>query len=228
MSTSGPPGYQSRPAISTDGGGGFVVAWEHASGSYGVYARRFDANGAPLGPDFKVNAHDPWGANPQSSLSSPSVAAAKDGSFVVAWQAWYNDGQDFNVLARMYDAAGAENGREFRVNSWTTSAQTEPEVAMDAQGNFVVVWADRKEGGSLYEVWGRVYERSGTVPGSEFQVNNYTTKIQTPFDVAWDNEGRLIVGWLSNTFNVYESGNGVFARRFAPDLIFEDGFASVD
>jgi hypothetical protein len=41
------------PDVAVAPGGGFVVAWENADGSYGgVFARRYAADGSPLGGEF--------------------------------------------------------------------------------------------------------------------------------------------------------------------------------
>ena len=52
---------QGRPAVSPDGSGGFIVAWD-SDGSNGndnsdrsVQAQRFDAVGDPVGTEFQVN-----------------------------------------------------------------------------------------------------------------------------------------------------------------------------
>ena len=57
-------GTQGSPVVAADADGDFVVAWQSngntagpdqdASG-YGVYARRHNAAGAPLGGEFRVN-----------------------------------------------------------------------------------------------------------------------------------------------------------------------------
>ena len=51
-------GSQRIPRISHDSSGGFVVAWqsfEQDGSSYGVFERRFDGSGTPIGGEFQVN-----------------------------------------------------------------------------------------------------------------------------------------------------------------------------
>jgi hypothetical protein len=57
--------------------GRFVVTWY---GRQGVYAQRFDASGAPPGPEFRVNS-----PRTVSFRSPPTVAIDRDGNFVLAW-----------------------------------------------------------------------------------------------------------------------------------------------
>lgn len=69
-------------------------------------------------------------------------------------------------------------------------------------------------------VFGRRYESSETPV--EFQVNSYTSANQWLGGVAATAGGHFVVTWSSDGQD--GSGLGVFAQRFAPDVIFEDGF----
>ena len=114
-----------------------------------VVVRRFDQNGVPEGPGVQVNTYT------TDSQSSPSVAAAPNGDFVVVWQSRDQDGSWNGVFGRRFDAAGAPLADEFPVNVYTTLDQFHADVAMDSQGNFVVAWTSMVQG-SLYEVYARL------------------------------------------------------------------------
>ena len=62
-------------------------------------------------------------------------------------------------------------GSEFQVNSYTTSAQTYPAVAADAEGNFVVAWTSSLQDGYYDGIFAQRYDRAGQPLGTEFQVN---------------------------------------------------------
>ena len=68
-----------KVAIANDGS--FVVVWggEGLGDTFGVFGRRFDGAGVPLGSDFLINTETVSGQIPAS------VRTAPDGSFVVAW-----------------------------------------------------------------------------------------------------------------------------------------------
>src|SRR2546430_13925526 len=72
---------------------------------------------APLGPEFRVNT---FNANAQGE---PAVASDADGDFVMAWESYAQDGSSFGVYAQRYNAAGAAQGGEFRVNTTTAGSQ---------------------------------------------------------------------------------------------------------
>ena len=85
---------QSAPSVAVDADGDFVVAWvssgQDGSG-FGVYAQRYNASGAAVGSEFRVNTYT------ASTQSAPSVAVDADGDFVVAWQSSGQDGSSFGV-----------------------------------------------------------------------------------------------------------------------------------
>lgn len=88
-------------------------------------------------------------------------------------------------------------GGEFRVNSYTTADQERPDVAMDAQGNFVVVWhSDPLEPFGL-NVKAQRFDAAGGAIGGEFQVNSYTTFYQANPAVAMGAQGDFVVVWDS-------------------------------
>src|SRR3972149_3853444 len=66
--------------------------------------------------------------------------------------------------------AQAPVGGEVQVNSYTTDLQYDPAVASDANGNFVVVWA---QDASSDGVFGKRFNAAGVPQGSEFRVNSW-------------------------------------------------------
>jgi hypothetical protein len=198
---------QVYPAVAMDAGGSFVVVWRSSGqdgSSYGVFGQRYDAAGAPVGAEFQVNTY--------TSGGQPSHAVAMDavGSFVVVWESDGQDGSSSGVFGQRYDATGAPQGTEFQVNTYTTSNQRSPAVAMDPLGHFVVVWPSY--GGGSYGVFGQRYDAAGTPVGGEFLVNTYTTGDQTSPAVGVDAVGNFVVVWEGDG----EDGSyrGIFGQRY--------------
>jgi hypothetical protein len=196
--------------IAADRAGNFVVVWvnDDRDGSYrGVFGRRFDATGAPLGADFQVNTYT-TGSQGDFFPGSIDVARAPDGRFVVVWEGAQGFVSGRDVFGQRYDAAGNPAGAEFLVNTYTTSSQYRPRVAMDDAGNFVVVWSSNGQDGSFAGVFGQRFAASGAPQASEFRVNTYTTGYQSgsqysglgvarapngEFIVVWDDSARTAV-----------------------------------
>jgi hypothetical protein len=191
--------------------GDFVVTWEDVGGHdgdrSGVFAQRFNAAGAPLGGEFRVNTYT------TSIQTGGAVAMDGRGRFVIVWASDRGDGGDFDVLAQRYDAGGAPMGGEFRVNEFTAAEQYNPTVAADATGDFVVVWSDSSgRDGDARGPFGRRFDASGAAIGSDSQINTYTTGAQWAPAVGCHPSGAFVVTWGSSGQD--GSGEGVFAQRF--------------
>ena len=186
-------------------GTGFVIAWRDLDAyAEGVFARRFDASGAPVGSDFQVNT------TTLSNQNHPSVGGAADGSFVVVWKSKFQDGDDYGIFGRRFDAAGSPLGGEFRVNTYTTGKQVEPHVAEAPDGRFVVIWSGDTDG-SGYGVFGRRYDAAGVAQGSQFQINVFTSGAQNARSVSAAADGTFVVVWSSTQGG---AGNQPTFRRF--------------
>lgn len=208
---------QGAPSVAMDAAGNFVVAWQSPDGvstNFGIFAQRYAAGGTAVGGEFRVNTVT------TGVQQAPSVAVDADGDVVVAWQSAGQDGSQDGIYAQRYNGAGAPFGGEFRVNTYTAGSQARPSVAVDAAGDFAVVW-DSGQDGSGYGVYAQRYGPSGAAVGGEFRINTYTTLIQAFAAVAMDSDGDIVAAWTSGPFqggggagNQDGSGYGIFAQRY--------------
>jgi hypothetical protein len=203
---------QIRPAVSADASGNFVVVWDsfyQDGNAIGVFGQRFDAAGVPQGSEFRVNSYT------TDFQYLPAVASAPGGSFLVVWTSLASqDGDGAAVMGQRFNAAGVRQGSEFRINTYTTSAQFDAAVSADGNGNFVVVWSSPQDdsGPVATGIVGRRVDAAGVLQGSEFQVNTYTTSTQSRASVASDAHGNFVVAWESFGQDVYSYG--IFGQRF--------------
>jgi hypothetical protein len=206
-------GQQSSPAVAADGAGNFTVVWESVGQDgelSGVFGRRFNSAGTPLGSDFQINTFT------TDSQGSPAVAATGAGSFVVVWMSsGGQDGSGDGVFGQRFNAAGTPLGSEFQVNTYTTGSQQRPAVDVDGSGNFVVVWSSSGGDGSNAGVFGQLFTVGGSPVGGNFQVNTYTPNNQYSPTVAADDSGEFVVAWGSG----FQDGGdyGVFGQRFGAE-----------
>ena len=135
--------------------------------------QRFASDGTPRGDAFHVSNDTAEYAYRQFQ---PSVAADADGDFVVVW----SDGRGYyegsSIRGRRFAADGTPRDEPFQVNSITTgsNSRTQPSVAADADGDFVVVWSysrGRYQGSVIY---GRRFAADGTPGEPEFLVDGTT------------------------------------------------------
>ena len=101
------------------------------------------------------------------------------------------------LLVATTAAAQSPAGGEFGVNVYTTANQFAPRPAVDADGDFVVVWVSDGQDGSSAGVFGQRYAASGAPRGVEFRVNSYTTGGQGGPAVAARPRGDFVVVWAS-------------------------------
>ena len=186
------------PFVASDPSGNFVVTW--TSGGDGV-ARRFDSHGEPLGGEFPVNAFT-------TGLQRMSGIAMSATGFVVTWLGPGTGGDD-GIFGRRFDPDGVPTAG-FQVNTATLSDYADPpDVAMNADGDFVVVWSDETP---TYTVFGRRYDSSGTPLGSDFHVSTDTTRYVLNPKVVSDTTGNFLVTWTS--FPVPHNGQIQVHARF--------------
>jgi hypothetical protein len=196
--------------IAMDANGNSVVVWSSQNedgNGWGVYGRRFDPNGNPLGGEFRVNTYT------QGDQTNPAVAMNPNGSFVVTWASNGQDGSGWGVYGQRYDSNGNPVGGEFRVNSTTHDDQTNPSVAMDSNGDFVVAWQSHNQDGSGWGIYAQRYNSSGNPVGGEFRVNSTTHDDQTNPSVAMDPNGDFVVAWQSH--NQDGNGWGIYAQQYS-------------
>jgi hypothetical protein len=209
---------QQAPAVAMDADGDFVVVWisEGQDGSdFGIYGQRFNASGASQGSEFRVNVHT------TNAQRDAAVAMDANGNFVVAWASRHqlSGSSDYDVFARRFGADGTPLSGEFQVNAYTTNVQRAPKVAMDADGDFVIVWHSNGQDGSNNGVYGQRYNATGTAQGTEFRINSYTTGSQVDPSIAMDAVGNFVVTWTSSGTSQAgaNSGSDVYGQRYAAD-----------
>ena len=151
---------QGRSSVAADGQGRFIVVWasngQDGDGT-GIFGRRFDADGAPLGDDFAVNTYT------TGDQSLPRVAANADGDFVVVWQGEAGASRD-DVFGRRFDSAGMPIGGQFQINEDTSLSQEASAVAVADDGAFLVVWSNEDRLGA------RHFDSSGAPTTGDFDI----------------------------------------------------------
>ena len=209
-------GSQENPDVAVDRHGNSVVVWysdpEPGGVGRGNFGQRFDADGNPVGGEFHVNTFTLY--NQAQNSHGPRVAMAPAGGFVVVWDSVTQDGDNYGVFARRYDPAGNPVGAEFQVNTTTSGRQLGSNIDMDADGNFVIVWAGDADVTGL-DVFAQRFDAGGSRRGGEFRVNTSTLgnqgyPMQGDPKVAVAADGAFVVVWQ----NMSATGLPVVSRRF--------------
>jgi hypothetical protein len=200
---------QTKPSAAVDGSGRAVVVWQGADESAnGVYAQRYDAEGAPAGAEFAVNTLT------DLSQSAPVVASDATGGFVVAWTDTVHDGDSLGVFARRFDALGAPlDQSEFLVNAgFVIGSQLAPAVASAGAGGFVIAWSSTEDDTQTQHVYARRYAAEGNPRGAPFEVTSEAAPggpaVEPAVAVAAD--GSFVIAWQGG-----DSGGGPGSRVYA-------------
>jgi hypothetical protein len=155
----------------------------------------------PLGEEFQVNSYTPL------HQSYPHVAASATGEFVVVWES--NGGLFPRLSGQRYTTDGYPLGEEFIVTGDLVHAPTDPEVAVDPVGGFVVVW---KRFATGLDIFAQRYDNEGAQLGVEFRVNSQVGDHQYEPAIATDASGSFVVVWESRSGE--GDGFGIFAQRY--------------
>jgi hypothetical protein len=196
-------------SVGTAPNGSYIITWssqEQDGSGWGVFARRFAADGTPLGNEFRVNT------TTTNDQQHSAVAVDAKGNFVITWTDSGRDGSSDGIYAQRYDALGNPLGGQFQVNTYTSYDQSYPAIATDVEGNFVITWSSYHQDGYWWGVYAQRFNAQGVAQGLEFRVNTTTSYSQLYPAVASDADGNFIITWSSQSQD--SSGYGIYAKRF--------------
>ena len=160
--------FQAARSAAMDTLGNFIITWNSFTqdgSNEGAFGQRYSSAGTPLGPEFRVNTFT------TGFQSYPQVAADDSGNFTVIWSG-LGPGEPGNlgIFGQRYASNGTPLGPQFHVNTYATSSQYWPALAMDAAGNFVVVWVSEGPDGVKDDVYGQRYDMIVPVELMHFRV----------------------------------------------------------
>lgn len=206
-------GEQTDSAIAVNRVTGTAVAvWTSAAqdgSGLGVYGQRFDANGALVGTEFKLNTFT------TGDQYDPAVTINRlTGDFLVTWTSSAQDGSGGGIYAQRLNNNAVAQGAELRVNTTTTGDQLDSSVAMDAHGNAIVTWAGSTTTNG-WQIYGQQLTPGGAKFEGEFVINGTAAGDQKLPSVTSDYLGRLTVVW--NGAGSADAG-GVYMARYRTDL----------
>jgi hypothetical protein len=213
-------GDQMYPSVAMDPSGAFVVTWSsygQNSSGWNIHAQLYNADGTTNGGELAVNGYT------GGDTTYSSVAMDANGNFVVAWQSYGQDGSGWGIRAKLFNAQGVAQGTAFQVNTTTAGDQTNPSVAMDANGDFVISWQGNQTGS--WDVYAQCYSAGGVAQGGEFQVNTTMTGNQTSPAVAMNPAtGAFIITWASTQLG----NSNIFAQLYSAAGAAQGGEFQVD
>lgn len=147
-------GDQKRPVVSSDRTGNFIVSWQGwQPGGTDVFTQRYTSTGLPQGQETRI----------ASGGARPALSVDGSGDYVIAWE------KGGDVYAKTFFHDGTPATDEFLINTYTTSTQGNPAVAMWEEGSglpggFIIVWESYLQDGDDYGVFGKTFQIEGLKP----------------------------------------------------------------
>jgi hypothetical protein len=175
------------PQIAFDANGNALAVWEQPAGPYlSIWSSHYTAGG---GWDAPVLAE----TNDAGTAVVPHIAFDAQGNALALW--YQSDGAHFNVWSNRYTTGGG----------WGTAVligtdnpgnwffyDSEPQIAMDANGNALVVW--QQIDGSVSQIWSNRYTAGAGWGTAEAVVPGQSGEPQ----IAMDADGSVLAVWLQS------------------------------
>jgi len=146
---------QQRPKVLNDGSHGAVVLWQDSvGGAYDIYGQRLASNGVQLWSTGVGVCSFP--------LSQVNVKAqiTPAGDIYTVWQDKRN-GSDYDIYIQKLNLAGASQWTANGINICNVGGtQSNPKISIDAAGDAVIVWQDKRNG-SDFDIYAQRVNPSG-------------------------------------------------------------------
>lgn len=204
---------QRDPQIARDSQGNYVIVWTSlnqisVSSADEIYLQKFNSQDQLVGTEELVNTVT------DKNQERPAIAMNGSGTFVIVWASFSDYTSIYDIKARLYKN-NLPVGNEFLVNTTTLHSQTNPDVTIDNNGNFVITWDSWYQDGSNKGVYAQRFDVNGTKVGSEFQVNTTTLNSQQRPAIKSFANGSFLITWESwKQDSASPSGYGVYGKIF--------------
>lgn len=205
---------QYYPRVCMDGMGKFVVVWQdYRDSGYptnpDIYGQRYNDEGTADGGNFLINDDGAFVTQRAEDIDCDDY-----GNYVVV----FSDYRDlsYNIYCRRYDHLGHALGASFLVNDdCCSNPHHNPRVAVDADGDFVIVWYDKRS--NDYNIYMKLYDADGNPRDSDQMVNEVSSARQVYPDVSCDAYGNFVVAWTDYRNGVYPDDPDIYGQRFLAD-----------
>ncbi len=204
------------PRMTTSLAGESAIMWFSPGQNFEnnrLIGTRFDTNGAVITPNFILDS--PYVFN-SPTAGHWRLASLPDERFVAVWSEDAASGVGYELVARIFSRTGAPVSELIQVPTAAAGYHVDPDVASDANGNFVVVWESwgREPDGS--GIYGQKFNASGAKLGAEFQISSDADSAQFLPAIAMDSSGNFVVTFTSFNENTI-SYLDIFARAYRGD-----------
>ncbi|MBX9654748.1 hypothetical protein K2Y11_14120 [bacterium] len=202
-------GDQTHPVVVHDAAGNYLVVWNGLSSSTGsevLQAQWYRPDGTTMGSNFTLGG----------PVDRFDVAMESHGGFILVWDIdqqtspfeQYGAGKSAAAIyGRRFNSNGIAKGDTFIVSDISYGIRSGAQVAVDASGDFVVVWNESGYDAYRDGIYAKRYTSGGALIGSSFEVNSATSSPISNARVAMSSTGEFVVSWQAN--------GDVWARQYS-------------
>lgn len=161
--------------------------------------------------EFQVNMRN------SGSQANPAVAIDGTGRATIVWSSYYSSsGRSNDIIACGFDATGKSfDDDEFQVNTVREGNQTEPAVAAETNGTFLVAW--HSPGLDEEDIFARLFDANSIPVTDEFLVNTATEGQQLYPRIACEESGTFAVVWESRHSDQFGEICSIRGQLFEPN-----------
>lgn len=202
------------PDVGIDANGNYIVVWQEP---FNNNLNDFDIRGQVFPPDASQSSVSEVFIASEFNVNElePSIAVAPNGTFVVA----YTKNDDIFVRRFNLTSNGIrEIGDEILVSTFEQNKrQSSPQVAIDGDGDFSVVWQHEFDFGD-FDIRGRIFKADGTPLIDDLPLSaSFSDETEAAIAVIPtennNNPSGVLAGVVSYTVDI--NGNqSIFFRRF--------------
>ncbi len=170
----------SPPKADIDNNDELVVTWREGDDVLKVRALPGKAPSAPE----RIEA-------PTSATAQPEVARTATGRHFVVWQSGAGKAASGSLVGQFFDPQGNAEGTPVQVSE----SGSNPKVAANDDGGFVVAWEEGPEGSESVEA--RLFAPDGSPRGAPFPVNEGASEAASSMSLASNATGDFAVAWAT-------------------------------
>ena len=200
--------------------GGFTVVYTNFSqddatnypmGTGGIAAQRYDNSGTKIGSEILINT------TVLNHQQMPSVSLMSDGSLIVTWESFAQDGDSYGIFGQRLDKNGVKIGNEFQINESSTHRQMMSSITSDTYGNLLVAWRSDQDGVSNDEdIYYRTFSIAEVILTKRDLAVSTIGKLDTALQTL--NSQRASLGALSNRIDHIVTNNTNTATNIAKSI----------
>ena len=137
-------------------------------------------------------------ANTATTFSDASshIVTLGNGSYLVSWTSYNQDGSSFGIYGQYYDSNGHRIGSETHLGTSTAGGQLISDTVATADGGYIAIWTDTANADDVYM---QRYDDTGVTVMPQTLVNTTTSGAQSWGHGAYLSDNDFVVAWINGT-----------------------------